>query len=305
MRNVHQRELPASAVSVGALLDQLGGPGDPLWPRPPWPSLRLDRGLEVGAVGGHGFVRYAVSAYTPGRRVEFTFTPGVGLLGWHALSAHPTGPDRCVLRHDMQGRFSGRMRVQWPLAVRWLHDACIEELLDNAERAVTGQVASPYRRSRWVRLLLRRSGPRVREVTVPPASRVHDSLPRVDFSDAHAVRLPAGVPQDAPYWADLLFRGPAALPVLDRAAEEVLCGADKRMLSYRAGVRVTTDGGGTTVTVSTVVQRHTRRGAAYFAVVRRAHPWIVRTLLARAAREHLDQRTPGRPAQQPLSLVVE
>jgi hypothetical protein len=45
------------------------------------------------------------------------------------------------------------MLVAWPVAIRWLHDAVLEDLLDRAELAVTGTVARPAVWSPWVRLL--------------------------------------------------------------------------------------------------------------------------------------------------------
>ena len=36
------------------------------------------------------------------------------------------------------------------------------------------------------------------------------------------------------------------------------------------------------VVVSTIVEVRNRRGRAYSALVRRIHPWVVRTMLARA-----------------------
>jgi len=53
-------------------------------------------------------------------------------------------------------RLRGRTRLTWPLAIRWLHDACIEDLLDNAEEALTGALLRPSRWSPWVRFLRNR-----------------------------------------------------------------------------------------------------------------------------------------------------
>ncbi|WP_206062902.1 hypothetical protein [Nocardioides piscis] len=46
-----------------------------------------------------------------------------------------------------------------PLAVRWFHEALMQDLFDNAERQVTGTVAGrPARWSPWVRALRRVAG---------------------------------------------------------------------------------------------------------------------------------------------------
>jgi len=60
---------------------------------------------------------------------------------------------RVEVRHVLVGTPTGVMRLGWPLAFRWLHDALLEDLLDNAERELTGTVARPARWSPYVRLL--------------------------------------------------------------------------------------------------------------------------------------------------------
>jgi hypothetical protein len=60
----------------------------------------------------------------------------------------------------------------------------------------------------------------------------------------------------------------------------VLLGIDQSHLGFRASVLLESR----RVVLSTVVRVHNRRGRAYSAVVRRLHPLVVRTMLARAAR---------------------
>lgn len=139
IENVHVRQIPDSAGVIDEVVE--------LWPSA-WPPLVLDRPLGVGAKGGHAFVRYSCTDYVPGRRVEFTFGPGFGLVGTHALEVVPGG-----LRHVLTGRTRGLMRLGWPLAVRWLHDALIEDLFDNAATALGHPPVRPARWSPWVRLL--------------------------------------------------------------------------------------------------------------------------------------------------------
>ncbi|GAA1321528.1 SRPBCC family protein [Pseudonocardia xinjiangensis] len=153
VRNVHERLVPGPLSEVGPLLDRLGGPDDVLWPSPAWMPMVLDGPLAVGTTAGHGPVRYRVTAHEPGRRLEFTFDPRTGVRGTHTFTAESAGPDSTVLRHDMVFRLFGATRLTWPLAVRWMHDSVLEELLDNAERAVGTRPARPVRRSPWVRLL--------------------------------------------------------------------------------------------------------------------------------------------------------
>jgi Protein of unknown function (DUF2867) len=306
VRNVHERKVEASVEEVGPLLDRLGGPEDVLWPSPAWPPMVLDRPVAVGAAGGHGSIRYRVTSHAPGRRVEFRFEPGVGVDGGHVFTVEPAGSDRTLLRHVIDGRTRGAARLGWPLAVRWLHDAVLEDLLDNAERAVGREPARPARWSPWVRLLHAAvAGDGISAVPVPSTALLADALPRVDWADAYAVPRRPGTPDDPQAWADAAFRTPpgwvaAALALREalvgvigidrggresfdtvrRLPDEVLLGTDARHLDFRASVLVEPD----RVVLSTVVRIHNARGRAYSALVRRVHPTVVRAMLARAAR---------------------
>ncbi|MFI5495006.1 DUF2867 domain-containing protein [Actinoplanes sp. NPDC051859] len=307
--NVHERSLPASAAEVGRLIDRMGSPGDPLWPSPAWLPVRFDRPLAVGADGGHGSIRYHVTGYEPGRRVELTFHPRSGLLGTHVLEVEEHGPNACVLRHRLAGKPIGPMRLLWPTLVRVCHDIVIEHLLDNAERAVTGTVARPVRYPWRARLAVVVESVRVREVPVPAETLLSGSLPQPDLADAFALRVPPGTTTDPQEWADAVFRDPPRVVVallhlrnwlvtplgIERGDEsafdtiaaterEVLLGTDAGHLNFRAGVLVEPDADGATITVSTLAATRSRAGRAYLAVVRMVHPLVVKAMLRRAGR---------------------
>ncbi len=306
VHNVHERRLPVPAERVGPLLDRLGGPDDELWPAPAWSPMVLDGPVAPGASGGHGGIRYRVTEHQPGRSVTFTFEPGQGLHGTHTVSVRPAGPSATVLRHESVGRMTGVMRLLWPLAVRWAHDALLEDSLDRAEATLGTGPVRPARWSPWVRLLQRLEVPRAREVEVPDTPLLADALPRVDWSDAHAVGVFRGAPTDPQVWADAVFRDPprwvvAVLALREagvrllgippgtpssfvtraRAADEVLLGADEHHLDFRVAVLREPQ----RVVVSTVVALHNRRGRAYFALVRHIHPVVLQAMLNRAARK--------------------
>ncbi len=147
---------------------------------------------------------------------------------------------------------------------------------------------------------------RAHDVRVPNTPLLTGALPHVDWSDAYAVTVPLTSPARPPQeWADAVFRSPptgtrvllgarellvglvgierGGSHVFDTVAarrDEVLLGVDQRHLAFRASVLVEPG----RVVLSTVVELRNRRGAAYFALVRRVHPVVVRAMLNRASR---------------------
>lgn len=149
--NLHDRSLATSPEKVGALIDTLGTQDDRLWPRERWPSIRFDRPLQVGAKGGHGPIRYEVEAYSPGRLVRFRFSSPRGFDGTHMYEVVTRGKS-VTLRHLLKMNVRRAALLTWPLFYGPLHDALIEDSLDNAERAVAS--TDPATRwSRYVRVL--------------------------------------------------------------------------------------------------------------------------------------------------------
>jgi hypothetical protein len=308
--NVHQRTLPVPTAVAGKLLDRLGAVGDPLWPSPTWIPMRFDRPLSVGADGGHGPVRYHVTAYEPGRRIEFTFHPRIGLTGTHTAELIDHGPGACILRHRLTATPTGSMRLLWPALIAVCHDTVVEHLLDNAEHAVTGAVAAPVRYGRRARLAVATESVRLRAVPVPQnAHALKAALPRPDLADAFAVRVPPGTGHDPQAWADAIFRNPpaavtallrlrnalvtpfgiehgdrSAFDTVTRTDREVLLGTDAGHLDFRASVLVEPGDDHTTVTLSTHATAKNRAGRAYLALVRLFHPPVVKAMLRRAAR---------------------
>ena len=159
IRNVHERRLPHPVDAVGALLDGLATRDDRLWPCWRWPAQRFDRPVAPGATGGHGPIRYTVTAYEPGRSVRYRFTAPRGLDGEHRFELDADGEAATVLRHVVQARAHGTMRVAWPLLWGPLHDALTEDGLDLAEASLAGKAVpaprAPRPLGRWVRLLRR------------------------------------------------------------------------------------------------------------------------------------------------------
>jgi hypothetical protein len=150
--NVHQRTLSSSLDRAAHLIDALAGPEDRLWPVHRWPAMRFEGGLPVGelalgAQGGHGPIRYVLSAYEPGRLAAFTFRGMAGFEGHHAVTLRSCGAEACLLRHELCAHLSGAMRVAFPLVIEPLHDALITDALDRAQ-SVDARQLSPSIRTR-------------------------------------------------------------------------------------------------------------------------------------------------------------
>jgi hypothetical protein len=165
--------------------------------------------------------------------------------------------------------------------------------------------ARPEHHSRFVRPV--RPG-RVYATQLPATRLLAHPMRFVDWSDSYAVGIPLDEPRRDPQeWADALFRSSPPLAVralfgvrellvravgierggrhvfttVSRTDDEVLLGVDQSHLGFRASVLVDHD----RVVVSTLVELHNRRGRAYFALVRRLHPLVVRGMLTRAAKK--------------------
>jgi len=168
VRDVHERALSASPAEVGALIDSLASAHDRLWPRESWPRMRLDRPLEVGAVGGQGPIGYRVESYVPGQTVVFRLSRPKGFDGIHRLDVVEQPDGSSLLRHVLEMTPRGRARIVWPLAIRPLHCALVEDALAKAEAEV-GQpprIVPWSRRVRALRFVLGRGRSRRQSVPV-------------------------------------------------------------------------------------------------------------------------------------------
>jgi hypothetical protein len=150
--NIHEREIRATREQVGALIDSLASSGDLLWPKRYWPAMKFDQPLGVGAVGGHGPIRYFVEAHTPGESIKFRFTGPTGFDGYHGYEVFATSGGLVLLRHTLKMKTRGVAQISWPLVFRPLHDALIDDSLALAERSLR-QPPKVKRWSSWVRLL--------------------------------------------------------------------------------------------------------------------------------------------------------
>lgn len=192
MLNSHERIVSAPLEQVAQLLDGLGTDGDRLWPGDRWPPLVLDRGTETGSAGGHDRVRYSVEEAQrsgPARWVAFRFAPQLDLVGTHRFDVEDLGDGRVRLRHVIDAQPVRWMRIGWPLVVRWLHDALIEDAFDGAEAVLAGDPVRRRRLSPWVRAL--RGTARAAEARPEPEAALRPRRAAADATTAALVGIGA------------------------------------------------------------------------------------------------------------------
>jgi len=132
--NSHSRFYPVAKTVIGDLLDTLASNEDRLWPRRMWPAMKFDRPLSVGANGGHTPIRYFVEKYEAGKLVQFRFTVPRGFNGVHRLEVLPKGTNKTELRHTIEMNTEGASVLSWPILVRPLHNALVEDALTLVEK---------------------------------------------------------------------------------------------------------------------------------------------------------------------------
>jgi hypothetical protein len=257
-------------------------------------------------------VRYRVIAHEQGRRVRFAFSPGAGLRGWHEFEVVSRGqaagePPNSILRHTLRARPTVFGLVLWPLVVRPIHDAALEDMLAGLAARLGDRAAVPGTPA-GVRLLARSFRRRVVRVDRPAVGRLRDErLTRIDACDSWSVHLTPRDDESPDAWVVAVLGRPpgwiraamsardaiarrahlrtlppdppeTGFPVLRRYQDEIVLGVDDRHLDFRIGVRVDRK----RVRVTTAVQLNNRLGRLYWAIVRLVHPLVVRSLLARA-----------------------
>ena len=169
--NAHERRLDAPPERVGAILDTLSSKNDRLWPGDRWPPMRFNAPLRLGARGGHGPIRYAVSAYVPGRIAEFQFD-GTGLTAkWDGRHLFEVIPRRShvILRHTVDAACDPRTWLTWFFVIRPMHDACLEDAFDRAESGLGIGPKRPARWGLWVRLMRRMAAKKATRSAGKPA----------------------------------------------------------------------------------------------------------------------------------------
>ena len=150
--NIHKRVIHQPKIEIAELLDSLASENDKMLATDKWPRMKLDKGLQVGSKGGHRPIRYSVQAYQQGEWVEFKFSKPKGFNGIHKFEITALDAQRTEIKHTIDMNTSIKATIIWSLAVRWLHDAYIEDAFDKVENQFS-TVKNPYQWNIWVRFL--------------------------------------------------------------------------------------------------------------------------------------------------------
>jgi len=149
--NIHSREINQPRHKVVELIKSLATEEDKIWPNEKWPAMRFKNGKKVGARGGHGPVGYYISEYLPEEKIVFQFTKPVGLVGSHTLDISESH-QQTILKHTINAELKGMMKILWPLSIRPLHDALIEDAFDKVELNFSDRIEK-NKWSLWVKFL--------------------------------------------------------------------------------------------------------------------------------------------------------
>lgn len=149
--NVHKRVIQQPKLAIVKLFTTLATDDDMMLATDKWSPMKLDKGLQVGSKGGHGPIKYIVTDYAPEQSVTFRFAM-TGFTGFHRFDVKETEANKTELTHTIDMTTTGLATLKWALAIRWLHNAYIEDAFDNVENYFTGNKKSSEW-SWWVKIL--------------------------------------------------------------------------------------------------------------------------------------------------------
>jgi hypothetical protein len=134
--NIHKREINQPKYEVAKLFKTLATENDLMLATDKWSPMKLDNGLQVGSKGGHGPIKYFVTDYQQDNSITFQFDL-TGFYGFHKFELNELETDKTELSHIIEMTTTGSATIKWALAIRWLHDAYIEDAFDKVENYFT------------------------------------------------------------------------------------------------------------------------------------------------------------------------
>lgn len=131
--NIHRRIISQPKPKVAIVFNTLATNNDAIWPYEKWPAIRFKEGVKVGSKGGHGPVKYTIIDYCKGESIRFKFSKPLGFNGTHELYLNEISSKETEIVHRIKMSTTFLASLQWIMAVRWLHDALIEDAFDKLE----------------------------------------------------------------------------------------------------------------------------------------------------------------------------
>jgi hypothetical protein len=149
--NFHKREIARPKSEIAKLFKTLATENDMMLATDKWSQMKLDKGLEVGSKGGHGPIKYLVTDYQQDKSITFQFDL-TGFDGFHKFELKELETHKTELSHIIDMTTTGSATLKWTFAIRWLHDAYIEDAFDKVENHFSVDKKSS-KWSWWVRTL--------------------------------------------------------------------------------------------------------------------------------------------------------
>lgn len=149
--NIHKREIQQPKTELVKLFNTLATDNDLMLATDKWSPMKLDNGLQVGSKGGHGPITYFVTDYQPEKSITFQFDL-TGFNGYHRFDINELEPKKTEISHIIDMTTTGLATLKWMLAIRWLHNAYIEDAFDKVENQFTKDKKSSEW-SWWVKTL--------------------------------------------------------------------------------------------------------------------------------------------------------
>lgn len=161
--NIHKRTINQPKNNVVELLKTLATENDKVWPKEKWPAMKFKEEIKVGAKGGHGPIRYTIEKYNPEQIIEFRFSKPTGFNGIHKFEINELSNNTTEIKHTIDMNTVGKGTFIWGLAIRFLHDALIEDGFDKLENNFSSAQKST-KWNFWVHFLRKQLAKRAKKV---------------------------------------------------------------------------------------------------------------------------------------------
>jgi hypothetical protein len=135
--NIHKRKFKKPIFDILEFLPTLSTKSDRIWPIENWPPIKFKNGLKIGSNGGHAMIKYEIIDYHPQSHIEFKFQKPTGFNGTHKFEIYKLNSESFEIKHTLVMITSGMGTLSWLLAIRWLHDAILEDAFDKVENQLT------------------------------------------------------------------------------------------------------------------------------------------------------------------------